>query len=340
MKPWHVQEHDFPHDGTPNAKLQFLLHYAILAPSSHNTQPWKFAVGVDQITIFADKSRWLRIADQDQRELYVSLGCALENMLVAAEHFGYAYRVTYCPEPANGELAATVSFMPSGQSLPAGNASLFEAIPRRHTNHKVYAERPIPDGDLQQLQNCCVEEGIQLHLTTDMAIKRQIDDLVVRADILQFADPDWREELGYWIGQGAFGTPWLIAKLGQLAVTYLNMGQGSAKKDSEVLLSAPVLAAISSQTDDRTAQIKVGQVFERVALMATALGIRVHPMNQILQVPEIKAEVARIIPTPGAVPQLTFRMGYAEADQDHSPRRPLEEVLVEERRATTIMDGV
>jgi len=59
VTPWQIKEHDFPRDGDSAEKLKFLLRYAILAPSSHNTQPWKFSVGKDEIRIFVDKTRWL-----------------------------------------------------------------------------------------------------------------------------------------------------------------------------------------------------------------------------------------------------------------------------------------
>jgi nitroreductase len=329
--PREVDEADFPQESDSIDKLTHLLRYAILAPSSHNTQPWRFAVDGDQIRVYADKSRWLKVADADQRELHVSIGCALENLLIAAEHFGYGHQVAYLPQGEEDDLVVLVTFEHDGQASSFRSAVLFDAIPERRTNHNVYDAREIPQEDLERLEACCVEEGILLHTTNEAAIKRAVDEMIVRADAMQFADPAWREELGYWMGQGVFGTPWLMSKVAQLAVTYLNMGKGTAKKDSDLLMSAPVLAVISSSTDDRTAQVKAGQVFERVALMATALGIRVHPMSQILEIPEFKAEVAELIPAPDVVPQHTFRLGYAEREEGHTPRRPLADVLVQAR---------
>ena len=77
-----------------------LLRYATLAASSHNTQPWRFELDGDRIRVFADTSRQLRVADPDRRELFLSVGCAVENLVVAAEHYGYATTVTY-DEPDN-----------------------------------------------------------------------------------------------------------------------------------------------------------------------------------------------------------------------------------------------
>ena len=178
------------------------------------------------------------------------------------------------------------------------------------------------------MKECYVEDGIALHMTSDAEIKRKVESLIVRGDALQFADPAWREELGYWIGQGVFGSSWLLSKVGRLAVTYLNMGSSTAKKNTDLLLSAPVLAVISSQENDRRSQVITGQVFERISLMATVLGIRVHPMSQILEIPELKVKVSELIPQAGAFPQHTFRLGYAKKETGRTPRRPLEEVIV------------
>lgn len=327
--PWQIQAEDFPRHGSSQEQLQFLLRYAILAPSSHNTQPWQFEADADEIHMWADKERWLQVADADQRELHLSLGCALENLLVAAEHFGYSHQVEYFPEPKLAELAILVTLHPGGEPSPVRPPALFEAIPARRTNHQPYDQsRPIPASERQRLQDLCQEEGLYLHLTDDVAIKRKVDELIAEGDARQFADPAWREELGYWVGQGVFGASWLMSKVGQLAVTYLNMSQKTAKQDSELLLSAPLLGMISAKNDERATQVKAGQLFQRVSLLATALGIQIHPMSQILQFPDLKAEVSALVPEADVTPLHPFRLGYAEPETEPTPRRPLAEVLV------------
>jgi len=328
VTPWQIDEQDFPHNRDATEKLRFLVRYAILAPSSHNTQPWIFSVDGDEIRVFVDKTRWLKVADPDQRELHMSVGCALENLLIAAEHFGYGHEVNYFPDSDREELVARVKFMPQGKPSPFRGPELFDAIPVRHTNHQFYTSRPISQYYQQRLQDCCVEEDIYLYLTNDPEIKRKVDDLITRADATQFADPAFREELGYWIGQGVFGTPWLLAKLAQLAVSHVNFGKVVAKTDSEVLMSSPVLGLLSSKGNDRKTQVKVGQVFERIYLTAAALGISLQPMSQIVQIAEIRAELAKLIPVADRFPQQPFRLGYAKSETEHTPRRPLKEVLV------------
>jgi hypothetical protein len=83
-----IDETQFPADGSLADRLRFLLQDAVLAPSSHNTQPWKFRLDGSRIDLFMDEARWLKVCDYDQRELHISVGCCWENMLVAAYHFG------------------------------------------------------------------------------------------------------------------------------------------------------------------------------------------------------------------------------------------------------------
>lgn len=325
---WNISPDRFPYGGAWQERLEFLVRYAILAPSSHNTEPWQFRVRENRIDVLLDFSRWLKVADDDQRELHISVGCALENLLVAAEHFGLGHDSVLLPKADDPSLAATVNFSEQGQPSSHRLAVLFDMIPVRHTNHQRYEDRAIPDAVLQQLRGICVEEGIHLHLTADPEIKRKVDDLVVRGDAIEFADPAFREELAHWIGQGVFGTGWLMSKIGKLAVSYIDMGKSQGQKDSDTLMSSPILGLISSEQDDRRSQLRVGQVYQRLSLLAASHGIWCQPMSQIVQVPKLKAEVAALIPDSGLVPQHPFRMGYAPAEKYHTPRRPVEEVLV------------
>jgi nitroreductase len=328
VTPWQIREENYPAEGTLGERLEYLLRYAILAPSTHNTQPWKFRIKDTEIEIYIDRSRWLRVVDADQRELHISVGCALENLLIAAEHFGMGHHVIYFPETGHDDHVATISFIPEGEPTQFRRPELFDAIVERATNHLTFEDRPVPDSERRWLGDCCAEEGIALWLTDQAEIKRKVDELTVRADAEQFADPAWRHELGQWLGQGVYGNSWMVSKLGQLAVTYLNLSKGVAKKDSELLQSAPLLAVLTSKQNHPDVQIQVGQAFQRIALTATVLGIRVHPMSQILEFPELKQELTSLLPTQGLMPQHAFRLGYAAGEVEHTPRRPLAEVLI------------
>jgi hypothetical protein len=323
---WQVKESDFPVNSSNDEKLKFLLNYAILAPSSQNTQPWKFNVSGSEIEVLSDKTRWLTVADADQREFYISIGCAMENLLIAAGHFGYASDVQYFPEPNRTDLVATVRLIPGGK-LENRDPGLFQAILARHTNRQPYENRTVPESDLQLLNNT-TEEGLGLYVTSDPKIKSEFRDLEVRADKIQYDNVEYKSELGYWLGQGMMGPTGIQAKIAQFEVLFLDDGKDQIKKDSDLLNSTPALGFIISSENDRTSQVKAGQLLERVWLTATALNIRVQPMSQALEVPQTKEVLARLVPDNGSYLQQTFRLGYAPPETEYTPRRPMKEVIV------------
>ena len=318
---WNVQEYEYPRHGSLDQKLKFLLNYAILAPSVHNTQPWQFTVRGNEIHVLADRKRQLPVADEDARELYISVGCALENLLTAATFFGLSTVVTYFPEAKNEVWVATVAFEEGTATPSLADQELLYAISLRHTNRQRYANKPIHDRDRQKLYACLHEPDVSLQMADDAIIKEEIDSLVITADITHFADPNYRDELSNWIMQGEFGYRWLIARVGQLATTYLDSQHKPTKRGADVILNAPLLALISTTTDDRLAQIKAGQVFERVALNATVLNLGVQPLSQILQVTELKPSVTRLFDDAAAHPQMIFRLGYTDVAQDATTRK-------------------
>jgi len=66
-----------------------LVSAAILASNPHNSQPWLFRVDERRIDLYANMSRSLRSIDPFLREMYIGLGCAVENLMVDARGRGY-----------------------------------------------------------------------------------------------------------------------------------------------------------------------------------------------------------------------------------------------------------
>jgi nitroreductase len=340
-RPWRVSASVFPDDGTPTEQAQFLVRYAVLAPSSHNTQPWLFNVKDDEIWLFADLERWLTVADPDKQELYLSLGAALENLLVAAEHFGLEYEVEYLPG-SDSAHAATVRLSAgsdrreadhdgsrSDEASEQRDSRLFDAIPRRQTNRSRYQERAIPREDIRAFREICVEDDVRLQFVAEPADLNAIADLVARADRRQFADPAYRRELGRWIGRGAFGDSWLEAKVGKVLTAYLNVGRRQARKDEKLSRDTPLVAVMRTKSDGRRGQIRAGQAFQRMSLLGTALDVQTHPMSALLEVPSLRRELRELLGRPEWTPQHLFRLGYAPEVSEPSPRRPAEAVLVD-----------
>lgn len=326
--PWEIDPGAFPREGTEADKLRFLVRFALLAPSTRNTQPWLFRVADQQVEIHLDLSRWQRVADADQREMHISIGCALENLLIAATHYGYrtaADCIASCQHPT---LVARIRFTPHDVPAPSVGDPRFEAMLRRRTEHGVYDGTPVASDDLAALSEVCLEPGLRLDWMTDEADRHAVDDLVMRADALLLSRPDYRHELGEIIGTGAFGTPWLLATLGRFAVSYLMPASSFAKADHKAIASSPVLGVLSAHTSTREAQVRVGQVLERLYLEATLRQLSLQPVSQVLQTDETREALTALLPDPGWVPLQPLRLGHAAPHHSHTPRRPVDEVLM------------
>jgi nitroreductase len=328
---WAVSPHRFPSMLPIQKQLEFLIQYAVLAPSTKNTQPWRFSIGGNTVGVFADLTRWQPVADRGRRELYISLGCALENLLVAAEQFGFHHEVSYFPQPTNDELAAIVTFHP-GQAMPSTDRAgiVLGSITARRTQHGQYRDEPVTVEARSRLLACCGDPGLRVDLTDDPAIRARVIELNLHADEMEFADPEFRKELGYWVGKGVFGTPRLLSRLSSLLLTHVNLGGAIGKRNAAMLSSAPLLGLISARTDDRTLQVRTGQALERLWLHATRLGIALQPMSQALEIPALRAELALVIPESGWIPEQVFRLGYPVSPQkEHTPRRLVDQVLLD-----------
>jgi nitroreductase len=329
---WKISEQDFPGTGPIELQLRFLVRYAILAPSTRNTQPWRFAVKANTVHLSADPERRQPVSDPDGRELYISLGCALENLLAAAEQFGFRHAVTYFPQRGNSALAASVIFAPGGAPSPARAWITLDAIVRRHNDNSVYRSAPVPQEVRRRLLACRVESELRLDLTDDHFFRRWVDELTLEADRLEFANPAFRKELGYWIGRGGFRMPGIVSRLGGFAVSRLDLGEPVARQDRDMVESAPLLGLVSATSDTHLAHVRTGQLFERLWLTATAMAVSVHPMSPTMRRPELRAAMAELVPEPGWMPQHLFRVGYSrkgEEPPDHTPRRPLGDVLLD-----------
>lgn len=326
--PWQVDATDYPVEAPMYDRARFLLRYAILAPSSHNAQPWRFSIDDQTVRVFADQTRWLRIADEDQRELYASVGCAIENFLVAADHFSLGHQLSLFPDDHDPDLVAEIELSeepgePTSQRPPA----LFEAITERRTNRSAYRDEPVVPRDRKALADLSSDNNVQLRLYDKPDILESLQELMTRADMTQFADPEWRAELADWIGRGVFGTSWLMSKLSRLAVTHFDMGRRASARTAETVRTTPLFGAVTTPTNERVDRVRAGQALERLWLRATLMGLAVHPMNQVLQVPETRQQFTDTVDMTENTPQVVFRLGHADPVRSRTPRRPLTQVL-------------
>ncbi|MEA3294258.1 MAG: hypothetical protein U9P81_04675 [Euryarchaeota archaeon] len=314
-----------------------LVRYATMAPSGHNTQPWKFSLNEDCIRIFPDFTRSLPVVDPDNRELYISLGCALENLVIAAKYAGHDPEVEYFPAGEPDEcLLVTLK-----HSNVTGDNNLFHAIPKRHTNRREYNKQQIPAADLKKIESVPTENGVTSLVLTEPGAIEQIIDLVREGNRIQMNDDAFMDEITSWIRfndseeelhldgltSRAMGRSPAPGWLGRMFMRIFLSAKSQSKTDEKNIRSSPALMIIISDKNDKKSWIDVGRSFERIALTLTTLNIENAHLNQPCEVPQLKTLLKQHLALGSAHPQLLLRLGYAEP-LPRSPRRSHQHVLI------------
>ncbi|WP_175970317.1 Acg family FMN-binding oxidoreductase [Burkholderia sp. BCC0322] len=320
----------------PEDALRSLLAYAVLAPSSHNSQPWRFIVDGPTIAVCADRVRALPVIDPFDRELIISCGAALLNLRVALDHAGLAHTISTFPSDIDPDLLAMIRVCDDGYS-DASLGALFDAIPERVTTRAPFESTAVPDALQHELIAAGVAEGAEVTCVDSIAHRARVAELVAEADQQQFADPRFRRELASWIdprrhvdGMPAFaaGVPTLLdfaAPVVTMAVRTFDLGDGLAALHHQLVGASPLIVCLSTLRDDRDAWLAAGQALERVLLVATRAGYTASYLNQPIETAGLRAHLRHMLGLHGE-PQLLLRVGRGP-HAPHSPRRPLDEVV-------------
>jgi hypothetical protein len=181
-------------DGEPGPLR--LVRAAILGASPHNTQPWLFRVREASIDVWADTRRHIGTIDPYLREMYVGVGCALENLLIAAAREGYAAVLTLMPDAADPAHAAHVALIPAA---PAESA-LYAAIPRRHTNRGPYdTARAVPSETLSAMAQLGPDlPDVKVFWFDRGPDRKRIGDAIVSATEAIIADRQQSQDSARW----------------------------------------------------------------------------------------------------------------------------------------------
>jgi len=317
----------------PDPEMTDLIRYATLAANGHNTQPWKFKVSSNAVSIFPDFDRRTAIVDPDDHHLYVSLGCAAENLLIAAAAHGRA-------GAAHIETAVGTQIDIDLTSAPPRETPLYTAIPQRQSTRTVFGGQPVSAEDIKALEMAAREDGVTLRIMTAEKELESVLDYVVQGNSAQMADPNFVAELRDWIrfspsqalatSDGLFsacsGNPALPAWIGETMFGLVFTETAENEKYRDQIRSSAGIAVFTGDRASPEHWIKVGRSFQRFALQATALGIRNAHINQAVEVPEVRAEFSQWLGIGAERPDLVVRFGRAEP-LPMSARRPVSEVL-------------
>lgn len=335
MAVWNVKADQFPENGKTESKLKFLVRYAILAPSGHNTQPWKFKIGKNSLEVWADRERRRKSIDPDDRELFISLGCAIANLEIAAKYFGLMFEKKYADGKSN--LAATFKFTEG--KINSDGQNLFKELTERRVNREKYDEKIIPPEVIEKLEEECGGHGrAKMLLVNQKKTKGELANLVEKSDRVWFKSKELVDEMEYWLRDDLSfsknGLPTGVLNLYKLAieVKYL-IGRDTqsvderAKRDKKLVEKAAAIAVIWTKNDTKEEWVEAGELYEKMALMFSGGKIQNAFFNTVIELKTQRSKLEKMLGIKGRA-QLMLRLGYGKKNVRHSPRREVEEVLM------------
>jgi hypothetical protein len=298
---------------------------ATLAPSVHNTQPWRFVIGPDTLEIHADRTRQLRVLDPSGRQLLISCGCALFNDAV----------VRRLPDPARPALLARVCI----GDEPVDWRSLGRLDPvieHRQSNRRRFSDDPVPPEVVRDLVVAAAAEQAELFEITAPEHRAVTARLMQEADREENADPAYRAEIRAWTSADANRRDGVPA----IAVPHVSGGAGDdipiRDFDTSGMGWLPsntrssmnqCLLLLGTPADRPAAWLRAGEALERVLLEATLSGYAASLFTQVIEVPRARHLLRKELGL-DMNPHVLLRIGHAPKTPA-SRRRRLVDVLSE-----------
>ena len=326
----HTQQPIINHSDT----LLELVRYGTMAANSHNTQPWQFKLKEHELHILPDFSRRCPAVDPDDHHLYASLGCAAENILIAAQTFGLRGNLRF---DESGESSVIISFNKTKvQTTPA-----FEAIPQRQCTRTVFNGSKVAVSTLSSVVTHANSSDIDIHLLTTDESKKVMTEYVVEGNSVQMDDEAFVEELQDWIRFNeadalqfrdgltyrSTGNPAVPNWMGNLLFKLMYRKKPENDKYREQIESSAGIAVFSCTNQTKADWVNVGRAYQRFALQSTTHGIRHSFINQPIEVSKLRPQLASYLELGDKLPDLIIRFGYGDPTP-RTLRRPVNQVII------------
>lgn len=331
-----------------------LVRDAILASNPHNSQPWLFRVSDSAIELFTDESRNLGAIDPFRREMFIGLGCAIENLMLSAAFHGYSPGLAYFPNPLDDSCVAKIQ-LDSGEKE---SNDLYHAIENRHTHRGEYdLDRQIEAEKFREMETIVSDESkVKLTWFTSKEQKKQIGEWIVDATTAFTNDEELSAATNKWfqddwkamqksrdgITLDAQGESFFIRAMGKILPPLSHQKNDqfwvAATRDRHTATAASYGLISIPKATDRIQKLRAGRAWQRIHLYGTIKEIGMHPLNQVNEMSDREKFLGNKSTFSEKLKQISdgdngwegvflFRMGYPLSHTFPSPRRSVSEVI-------------
>jgi hypothetical protein len=305
-----------------------------LAPSIHNTQPWRWHLSGDSLDLNLEPSRLLQVADPDTRLATLSCGAALHHARVSLAAQGWRATVTRIPDPAHPEHLAHLRVDgPAPAPVEALTARRAHTIELRHTDRRPLTGPPIGPEETATIVTAVEAEGSSLHILRP----DQVIDLATAADHAhrtELHETRWQAELAYWTGgtrPTGTGIPdtTIPAKPPQTTVPGRDFGHYGDLPISEGHDRSAVFAILYGHGDQPQDWLHAGEALSAAWLTATEIGVSLLPLSATIEMTSTR-QAMRVLLSSVGHPYLVLRLGTVDPDDagpTQAPRLPTNQII-------------
>ncbi len=314
-----------------------LVYYSSKAPSGHNSQAWKFKIKENTIEIHPDFNFSLPIVDPNNRELFISLGCATQNIYIASSHFNYECNWEI-KQNSRGNNYIITEFK---ESKYIAKEKLFNFIEKRQTNRIVYNGEKIDGETIKQLKELSNKENIGFYYFKNKEPNFQIlKKAILKGNEIQMSDSDFKKELLSWIRFNkkevnnfqngltykVMGFPPTPKFIGKAIVKSFLKPQKQNNSDIKKIDSSSHFVLLTTKTNTVKEWIILGMALQKLLLKLTELGIAYAFLNQPCELKSLSLELQKQLPINNEYPSIILRIGYAKT-VPFSPRKDIEKII-------------
>lgn len=322
---------------SPEDKVKFLLQFAVLAPSTHNSQPWLFKVKDNSCEIYLDRSKQLPEADKFGRDMYISLGCCIENLLIAAKSYGI------CPSlklVLKNDFIATVKFDNLNEKIEIRQKELLESIKKRTNLRGFYIKKTIPSELINKLESYSVDYPlVKFHPIVDEQTRFKLVDLTAEGLRLAYQNKNFRKEMSLWFNSNdssrkegipgySINLPLTISKIFPIIIKYFDVGKIVSHLNRKSMRTSSLISVFTTKHNTKEAWIEVGRMAERLMLELRTKNIFSAVYVASIEMGKLSEELQQTLEITDKV-QFLFCSGYADKPKHYVPRFTVEEKLID-----------
>lgn len=334
-----INEKEFFALSGPRERIAFLLRYAVLAPSTHNYQPWLFRVTGNSCEIYYNPDKLIIEADPLGRDKYISFGCLIETLVSAARCFGVFDRVSVA-EKNEHNLIAEVFFKNLSVSSPPekSESRILQAITKRVNARGIFEKKAVPEEVLREFEASNDFQELTLHLISDTERIKKFAELTGEGLRMAYRKESFRKEMSRWIHSSAsrkkegipgysLRMPFLLSFIFPLLVRYINIGKMVSKLNYRSIVSAPLAVLITSPASEPRAWLDTGRLAMRLMLISEMRGLHMSIFVAAVEMGDLYKKVQEILGT-AEIPHLFMCAGFMDSVQKPNMRHPAESKII------------